>query len=315
MNDAQNLEAHLQQELGRVVFGLSSAIHQLTVALITGGHVLVQGVPGLGKTLLAKSFALLRGGRFARIQGTADLMPADITGIHIYRSEEGRFELIPGPLFADVVLFDEINRAGPKTQSSLLQAMEEGRVTIDRETYQLPADFLVIASQNPTDFEGTFPLPESQVDRFLLRIDLDYPEPAAEQQVLAAYDKPGGGHAEAPVLATAPAELLVGARAAAAAVHVSDALYRYALELAAASRRHPQVALGLSTRGVLNLMRCARVEAALLGDDFLTPDHLKAVAPAVIPHRLVLAPDALLEGQDPRALTTTLLAQVPVPRE
>jgi MoxR-like ATPase len=310
----QTLEQALRERLGRVVFGMEGAVHGLAIALVSGGHVLVQGVPGLGKTLLAKSFAQLMGGRFGRVQCTADLMPSDITGIHIYRSERGTFELVPGPVFADVLLVDEINRTGPKTQSALLQAMEERKITIDRDTYPLSEHFLVIASQNPADFEGTFPLPESQIDRFLLRLDLSYPEPAMEQLVLKAYDKPGGGH-DAEALDPLPPHLLSEARAQVAQLHVADAVYRYVTDLAAASRAHARIALGLSTRGALSLMRCARVEAALQGAEFVTADHVKTVVPAVVLHRLVLTPDAALEGVEAAGVLKSLLQQVPVPQE
>jgi MoxR-like ATPase len=312
---AQQLEQHLRRGLGDVIYGMDDAIHHLALALVSGGHVLVQGVPGLGKTLLAKSFSALLGGNFRRIQCTADLMPSDITGVHIYRAEKGEFELVPGPVFSDVLLVDEINRTGPKTQSALLQAMEEGRVTIDRSTYELSPDFMVIASQNPADFEGTYPLPESQIDRFLLRLDLGYPDSATEQQVLMAYDRPGGGHQKQAAFEPLPEGLLGQAREQAAQVHVSEAVYRYATAIAAASRAHPRIALGLSTRGALSLMRCARVEAAIAGDEYITPDHLKTVAPAVVSHRLVLTPDAALEGLNPSDLAVRLLEQVEVPRE
>ncbi len=311
------LKQHVHQELGKVVFGLDQAIQGLVTALISGGHVLIHGVPGLGKTMLAKNFATLLAGRFKRIQCTADMMPSDITGIHIYLAEKQSFDLVPGPIFADVLLVDEINRTGPKTQSALLQAMEEGMVTIDRRTYRLPKNFLVIASQNPIDFEGTYPLPESQIDRFLLRLDLDYPEAAAEEAVLKCYDKPkvvAAAANEDEKLQPLPYNLLEQARQQAADVHISEAIYQYAVAIATASRQHGQVSLGLSTRGALHLMRCARVEAALDGVDFVRPDDLKRVAPAVMAHRLQLTPDAALEGIDAATVVASILEQVEVPR-
>ena len=188
MSDSiRQLEEHLARELGRVVIGAQASVRALTIALIARGHVLVQGVPGLGKTLLAKALARALGGEFKRIQGTADLMPSDIIGVHVFDEAQRSFVFRPGPLFADVVLVDEINRAGPKTQSALLEAMEERQVSVERAAWQLPADFLVIATQNPREFEGTYPLPESQLDRFMLRIDMDYPERAAETEILARY--------------------------------------------------------------------------------------------------------------------------------
>src|ERR1700720_2121342 len=183
----QQLEESLARELGRVVIGASTAVRQLVIALVARGHVLVQGVPGLGKTLLAKALARALGGEFKRIQGTADLMPSDITGVHVFDEAQRTFVFRPGPLFADVVLVDEINRAGPKTQSALLEAMEERQVSVEREAFPLPADFLVLATQNPREFEGTYPLPESQLDRFMLRIDVDYPDRASEAEILSRY--------------------------------------------------------------------------------------------------------------------------------
>jgi len=234
-------------------------------------------------------------------------MPSDITGIHIFSREEKKFEFVPGPLFASIVLVDEINRSGPKTQSALLQAMEEFQVTIDRKTYSLPQDFLVIATQNPRDFEGTFPLPESQLDRFLMRLDVDYPAAAMEHKVLRTYDLRGGHfNATAPITPLA-GDALALARAQVAKVHVSEAIYGYVTDIAAASRNHPQINLGLSTRGALALMRCARIESALRDAEFVAPDDVKAMARFVLPHRLMLTPDAALEGVgDPQVAQSIL---------
>jgi MoxR-like ATPase len=189
---AESLYRALRENLNTVVFGLEAPIHGLALALISRGHVLLEGAPGLGKTLLAKSLARQLAGEFKRIQCTADMMPSDLTGIHVYNTREGAFELLRGPLFADVVLVDEINRTGPKTQSALLQAMEEGAITLDRTTYHLPENFFVIASQNPHEYEGTYPLLESQLDRFLIKLTVDYPGREVEKQILSAYANPGG---------------------------------------------------------------------------------------------------------------------------
>jgi MoxR-like ATPase len=243
-------------------------------------------------------------------------MPADITGVHVFNTDNRSFEFIPGPLFADVVLVDEINRTGPKTQSALLEAMEEGTVTIDRETYPLPDNHFVIASQNPHEFEGTYPLPESQLDRFLIRLDMDYPSQEMEQRVLKFYDHSAGKRrSTAKVEIPIDAGHIDRARREADAVHVSDAVYDYVSAMATASRNHPHVSLGLSTRGALAVMRCARVEAVLRGAEFVTPDDIKSVIKSVMTHRLILSPDASLEGVGGNDVVDALLAQVPVPRE
>lgn len=313
-NPAQTLEQALQSRISRVIFGANELVHQITLALIARGHILLEGPPGLGKTLLAKTLAAQIGGEFRRIQCTADLMPSDMTGLHIYRQDEQRFEWVPGPLFADVVLVDEINRTGPKTQSALLEAMEERRVTVDRESYALPDDFLVIATQNPHEFEGTFPLPESQLDRFLLRAVLTHPDRDTEEKVLRAYDQPGS-QVDITMADTAlPDNLIQDARQNAAEVIVSDAVYEYATALCAASREHAQVSLGLSTRGALALMRTARAEAALNGQHYVTPDHLKELAGPVMSHRLLLTPEAMLEDTQTQDVVEAILAAVPVPR-
>ena len=333
----EDLEHSLQRALADTVIGMDSAIHALTIAIVARGHVLIQGAPGLGKTLLSKTLAVALGGSFKRIQGTADLMPSDIIGVHVFDTARSAFVFRPGPLFADVLLFDEINRAGPKTQSALLEAMEERQVSVERRNYPLPAGFLVIATQNPRDFEGTYPLPESQLDRFMLRIDLSYPTREHELQVLQRYGDIAVGGASAATSATSatappatplPAplppvtttgavvttELLAAARRAADAVHVAPTLAAYVLDIAKASREQTQLTLGLSTRGALALLRAARVCAGLRGAEFVSPDDVKVAAPLVMPHRLMLASEALLEGTTELAVTQRLIDQVPVPR-
>lgn len=312
---AEQFETTLQTHTGEIVFGAEKIIHQLCLALIAKGHVLLQGVPGLGKTLLAKTLARQLGGMFNRIQCTADMMPSDMTGINVFNANENAFNFMPGPLFSDVVLVDEINRTGPKTQSALLQAMEEYRITIDRETHHLPDDFFVIATQNPHEFEGTYPLPESQLDRFMLQLHMQYPDSDKEQQILRAYDTPGNTHIENMDIATLPEGLLAQARDQTSAIIVSDAMYRYVSDIASASRVHANINLGLSSRGALALMRTARVEAALRGGDFVTPDDVKCVANTVMAHRLILSADAMLEGQQHSQLVDDILNQVDVPRD
>jgi MoxR-like ATPase len=315
MTSIQELETRLTHELGRVIVGAHGSIRALVIALVARGHVLVQGVPGLGKTLLAKTLAQSLGGEFKRIQGTPDLMPSDIIGVHVYEEARREFAFRPGPLFADVVLVDEINRAGPKTQSALLEAMEERQVSVDRAVFALPADFLVLATQNPREFEGTYPLPESQLDRFMLRIDVDYPEREEEAEILVRY----GGRLSSvqPIIDSVvriERSLLEAARAEAEAIHVSEALTGYVLDLVRASREHARLSLGLSTRGALALTKAARVAAGLRGADFVAPDDAKEVATWVMPHRLVLTAEAALEGTKDLDVVRGLLADTPVPR-
>ena len=311
----RQLQSLLKRELGRVVVGTESTVDALVIALLARGHVLVQGVPGLGKTLLAKTLARTLGGEFKRIQGTADLMPSDIIGVHVFDEAARNFVFRPGPLFADVVLVDEINRAGPKTQSALLEAMEERQVSVERAVWELPPDFLVLATQNPREFEGTFPLPESQLDRFMLRIDISYPERGAESEIIARYGGVLSAAQNALQSVTVIERALLGeARAEAERIHVAEPLSGYVLDLARATREHPRLSLGLSTRGALSLIRAARVAAGLRGADFVTPDDVKQVAPWIIAHRIVLTPEAALEGATDDEVVSDLLTTTPVPR-
>jgi len=311
----QSLESQLARELSRVVVGAETSIRALAIALVARGHVLVQGVPGLGKTLLAKTLASALGGEFKRIQGTPDLMPSDIIGVHVFDEAARNFVFRPGPLFADVVLVDEINRTGPKTQSALLEAMEERQVSVERSVFPLPADFLVLATQNPREFEGTYPLPESQLDRFMLRIDIDYPAREAEVEILNRYgSRLAGAQTDIAKVAALEDASIENARMEAEKIHVSEALTGYVLDLARASREHTHLSLGLSTRGALSLIKAARIAAGLRGADFVSPDDVKEVAVWVMAHRLSLTPEAALEGESDIEVVRALLADTPVPR-
>jgi MoxR-like ATPase len=310
---AESLQQQMRTALSASVIGLDAVIRALTIAVIARGHVLLQGPPGLGKTLLSKSLAAVLGGVYRRVQGTADLMPSDIIGVHVYDASKATFEFRPGPLFADVLLVDEVNRASPKTQSALLEAMEERQVTVERKTYALPARFLVIATQNPADFEGTYPLPESQLDRFMLRIDMTYPARADEERILSQYAAIATSAADTATPGLQE-ESLQAARQDVDGVHVAPELMAYVLSLAQASREHAHLTLGLSTRGALAVLRAARVAAALRGGSFVSPDDVKELLPLVASHRLVLAPEAILEGVTAQQIVQKLLEQVAVPR-
>ena len=313
MNALESFERKLQQDLGAVVIGMEPVIRALAIAVVARGHVLLQGAPGLGKTLLSKSLAGALGGVFKRVQGTADLMPSDITGVHVFDTERRDFVFRPGPVFADVLLVDEINRTGPKTQSALLEAMEERQVTIDRKNYRLPDEVPGHRHAEPARVRrhlsaagvAARPLHAAHRPRTIRRAQ-------HELEILAKYGNTDAHAAQHEQEAASAA--LAAAQAAVESVHVAPELSAYVVDLAAASREHAHVSLGLSTRGVLALLRAARIDAGMRGAEFVTPDDVKAVAPLVIPHRLVLAPEAVLEGVAARTITQQLLDQTPVPR-
>ncbi|MDP1807191.1 MAG: AAA family ATPase, partial [Acidimicrobiales bacterium] len=272
-----------------VVQGKDDAIRLALVCLVAEGHLLIEDVPGVGKTSLAKAVAASLDCTWGRIQFTPDLLPSDVTGVSIYNRATTAFEFRPGGIFANLVLADEINRASPKTQSALLEAMEEHQVTVDGTTYHLPAPFMVIATQNPVEHEGTYPLPESQLDRFLMRIAMGYPARAAEIAILDTHARAAPPMDQlAPVAGATDVAAMV---ALAHATHVAPPLKGYIVDLAAASRRHPSLALGVSPRAALGLLRAARARAASLGREYVVPDDLKLLAGPVLEHRLALTPD------------------------
>jgi MoxR-like ATPase len=306
-----DLHRALVDNLTSVVHGKAEAIDLVVLGLIAEGHVLVEDVPGVGKTTLAKALARSIDGRYGRLQFTPDLLPSDVVGVNVWDRSSGRFDFREGPVFANVVLADEINRASPKTQAALLEAMAERQVTIDGTTRHLHPPFLVIATQNPIESEGTYPLPDSQLDRFLLKVSMGYPPREAELQILATH----GDHEPlddlGPVLTVAQVASLA---AAARTVHVAPALQAYLVDLAEASRHHPQVAVGMSPRATLALQRVAKARAATRGRTYVTPDDVKALAAPVIAHRLLLSPAATMGHVDPSAVVADLLATTPQPQ-
>jgi MoxR-like ATPase len=276
----------LRNEVARIYIGSSKAIDMMLVALIARGHVLLEGVPGVAKTTLVKAFATALGCSGRRIQFTPDLLPADITGTYVLSPRDGTFQLRAGPIFANVVLADEINRAPAKTQSALLEAMQERQVTIEGDRFELPAPFMVLATQNPIDLEGTYPLPEAQIDRFLVRVTMGYPTAREETQMLKTYG------VEPPVVRPVlSASEVTAMQQIGAHVHVEDDLHDYAVAITGFTRSHPRVALGASPRATLALVQAAKGWALLASRGYVTPDDVKAVAPAVLAHRLVLTAD------------------------
>jgi MoxR-like ATPase len=310
------LIAHARAELGRVISGQSEVIEEALIAVLCQGHALLEGVPGTAKTLLVKALGRLLGLGFQRVQATPDLMPADILGTTILRPGAEDFAFHAGPVFTDLLLVDEINRMPPRTQAALLECMEERQVTTDGTRRPLPAWFTVFATQNPVDFEGTYPLPEAQLDRFLLKIRVAYPNEADERQMLERHHAgSGAGLLEDAAIVPIAAELLAAAGAEVRAIRIEPELYGYILALARRTREWPTLQLGASPRAAVSLMRVAQAAAALDGRDYLVPDDVKRAVAPVLRHRVILKPEAELEGFDADRVLADVIADVPVPRQ
>lgn len=304
--------AAVVSSVNSVVVGKERVLEHLLVALLASGHVILEDVPGTGKTLMAKSLARSLACRMKRIQFTADLLPSDVTGINFFNRETSRFELRQGPAFTNILLADELNRATPRTQSSLLECMEERQVTIDGETYPLAAPFMVVATQNPIDNHGTFPLPEAQLDRFMLSVSMGYPSEEEEGEILRRFVTANPLDSLEPVILQDEIREL---QRLAGNVHVSDAVYGYAIAIASATRGHPDIAYGVSPRGSLQLLKAAQARAMIRGRDFVLPDDVKALAKPAFAHRIILKDTFRGESNRADSLLERLLEGVPVPTE
>jgi len=312
---AAALASHVRKEFGKIIVGQEDALNQLLLVVLTRGHALIEGVPGLAKTLAVKSLAHIFRLQFQRVQCTPDLIPADILGGNIFDSAASSFRLHRGPIFTDLLLVDEINRMPPRTQSALLESMEELQVTIDGTSYPLSRSFAVFATQNPVEFEGTYPLPEAQLDRFLMKIRLGYPEAAQESEILARYQ--GGFEARdlgRVGIETVPDEALHAAREETARVRVEPKLFDYIVSIIRATRNSPAVSLGASPRAAIAMMLVAKAIAATEGRDFLIPDDVKSAAAPILRHRILLKPEADLEGIAPDQVVAEVLAGIEVPK-
>ncbi|PKN82755.1 MAG: AAA family ATPase [Chloroflexi bacterium HGW-Chloroflexi-9] len=310
MEDPRIVADRVLDNVERVIIGKSAEARLALVTLLCRGHLLIEDVPGVGKTMLARALAVSTGCRFARIQFTPDLLPADVTGVSIYQQATGEFSFRPGPIMAEIVLADEVNRATPKTQSALLEAMEEHQVTVDGVTHLLPAPHMVMATQNPIEYEGTFPLPEAQLDRFLMRIRLGYPSPTDEVLIMDAQQSHHPIEALAQVVT--PREV-VEMQDAVGRIYVDPLIKQYIVTLVNATRDHPAAYLGASPRGSLALMRATQAHAMLDGRDFVTPDDVKALAQATLGHRVIVSPSARVREVDSAQIVDEALERVAVP--
>ena len=308
----QDLARRLRANVQTVIVGKDEVIDLALAAVLCEGHILMEDVPGIGKTTLARALAASLGCSFQRIQFTPDLLPSDVTGINWFNQKTQTFEFRPGPLMGQVVLADEINRATPRTQSALLEAMQERQVTVDGVTRPLPRPFLILATQNPVELEGTFPLPEAQLDRFLLRLTIGYPSAQEEAEILERF---GAGDPLLGLQAVTSPEEILAAQQARRVIRVEHSVRDYVIAISAATRRHPEIALGASPRASLGIYQAAQAWAGIAGRDFVLPDDVKRIAPAVLIHRLMIAPQAQLRGQQLDDLVAGIIERVPVPVE
>lgn len=315
MEHLRSLAEHVRSEISKVIIGQKEAVDQLLLVLVCGGHAVIEGVPGLAKTLTVKSLARICGLQFHRVQCTADLMPADVTGTNVFNLTTSTFTLHPGPVFTDLLLVDEINRTSPRTQAALLEAMEERQVTIDGTRYPLSEFFTVLATQNPIEFEGTYPLPEAQLDRFLLKIRVNYPSAEDETKILMQYEQGfDARRLDAITLRPLERDLLNNARREIENVRVEPALHSYVVSLVRRTRDWPAISLGGSSRAAVGLFFVARALAGMDGRDYLLPDDVKAAALPVLRHRILLKPEADLEGLTADQVLAQVIASVEVPK-
>ena len=310
MPQIQSTVQRIVGNINKVIVGKESAIELVMVALLCEGHVLIEDVPGIGKTVLAKTVSRSLGCTFRRIQFTPDLLPSDVTGIYYFNQKTQEFQFRPGPVVSQIVLADEINRATPRTQSAMLEAMQERQITVDVDTMALPRPFMVLATQNPIELEGTFPLPEAQIDRFLLKIELGYPSEMEENAILLRFER--DDPLETLGAVTSPKELLA-MQEAVRHVTVEDSVREYIVKVVRATREHGHVDLGVSPRGSLALYRTAQALAAIRGRTFVIPDDVKELVPAVLTHRILISPQTRLRGRTPAEVVTEIVSEVPVP--
>ena len=316
LNYTPQTVAHIQNELGKIIVGQDEVIEQILVAVLAEGHALLEGVPGTAKTLIVKTLARIIGARFSRIQFTPDLMPSDITGNNVFNMQTSEFSLRPGPIFTDILLADEINRTPPKTQAALLEAMEERQATIDGKRYKLSPLFTVLATENPIEYEGTYPLPEAQLDRFLLKILIDYPSQDSEREIIARWDAGfNSRHLDQIEIIKLPDEnSILNCRNEIKQMRTEDGVQKYIVEIVHRTRNHPTILYGASPRASVALLLCSKALAAIRGRDFSTPDDVRDVAMPVLRHRLSLRAEAELDGATTDAVVSDIIKTVEVPR-